>query len=121
MINTDYDFALLEVEDIMEFDVNKQPITLVNADYKVDDETMCLVTGWGNTLSLESNEKLRGVEVPVVNQQACEDDYDGIITPRMMCAGWEKGGKDSCQSKFIHLHLKGEKRFYSFQMPLFSI
>lgn len=110
VINTDYDFALLEVEDSIEFNENQQPITLINADYKVDDDTMCLVTGWGNTLSLESDEKLRGVEVPIVNQQKCMEDYDGIITPRMVCAGWEKGGKDSCQSNnllnFSHLHLK---------------
>lgn len=100
ILNIDYDFALLELEDTIAFNENTQPIALVDKDRIIRDNTMCLVTGWGNTLSLkESDTKLRGVEVPIVNQHECEDAYDGKITPRMLCAGLEKGGKDACQSE----------------------
>lgn len=100
MINIDYDFSLLELEDSIEFNEKTQPITLVDKDQVVNDDTMCLVTGWGDTLSLkETNAKLRGVEIPIVNQEKCSDAYKGAITSRMLCAGLEIGGKDACQSK----------------------
>lgn len=43
--------------------------------------------------------RLRGVEVPIVDQEICNNDYISIggITSRMLCAGFRNGGKDSCQ------------------------
>lgn len=99
----DFDFSLLELEESIEFNENVQPIKLVSRDQKVIDDTMCLVTGWGNTQSAsESNAKLRGAEVPIVSQKKCIKAYKNThgITPRMLCAGLlEKGGKDACQGK----------------------
>lgn len=52
----------------------------------------------GNTQnSEESKESLRAVLVPVANQSYCNQRYNGMITPRHICAGLKKGGKDSCQ------------------------
>lgn len=52
----------------------------------------------GNTQnSNESSETLRAAIVPIVNQAYCNKQYDGAITPRMICAGIQEGGKDSCQ------------------------
>lgn len=100
----DYDFSLLELQDSIEFNENVQPIKLVDSDQKIIDNTMCLVTGWGNTQSAtESNAKLRGAEVPIVNQDTCIKAYRNTngITPRMMCAGLlNKGGKDACQGNY---------------------
>lgn len=95
----DYDFSLLELEESIEFNENSKPIALPDKDTKLADNTNCLVTGWGDTQSSESRLKLRGAEVPIVNQQSCMDAYKrfGGITPRMVCAGFEKGGKDACQ------------------------
>lgn len=38
-------------------------------------------------------------EIPIVNQKICADAYKDVksITARMICAGQETGGKDSCQ------------------------
>lgn len=103
----DWDYALLELEDSIEFSDTVQPIKLIDTKQKVIDNTMALVTGWGNTQnSSESNQILRGVEVPVVNQKKCRDAYmrTGFITPRMLCAGVvDKGGKDSCQGKLAFI------------------
>ena len=42
---------------------------------------------------------LNEVVVPLVNQQLCNSQgwYNGIITARMLCAGYEEGQRDSCQ------------------------
>ena len=44
--------------------------------------------------TLENN--LREVQVPIVSNETCNDFYGGIITPNMLCAGYEEGGKDAC-------------------------
>lgn len=97
----DYDFSLLELSEPLKFDSTKQPIKLHDFDEIFADNATCLVTGWGNTQSAtESRMQLRAAEVPLVNQQKCIDAYSsfGGITPRMICAGFEKeGGKDACQ------------------------
>lgn len=37
--------------------------------------------------------------VPIVNQKKCARAYQnvGTITDRMICAGYDKGGRDACQ------------------------
>lgn len=52
----------------------------------------------GNTQKRdEPNDRLRAAIVPIANQDYCNKQYRGKITPRMICAGYKEGGKDSCQ------------------------
>lgn len=94
----DFDYGLIELKDALRFDDRVQPITLPELDKFVEDDTTCTVTGWGNTLnSSESSSKLRAAEVPIVNQEICDEAYSkyGGVTPRMICAGnYKEGGKD---------------------------
>jgi len=58
------------------------------------------VTGWGSLTGGNSfPNQLQEVNVPIVSRTNCNDSnsYDGLITPRMICAGVSAGGKDSCQ------------------------
>lgn len=99
-ITIDFDFSLLKLADKIEFSDTTQPIALPGVRDRVRDNTTCLVTGWGDTQSPdESWDELRGAEVPIVNQQKCSEAYSSFndITPRMLCAGFDKGGKDACQ------------------------
>lgn len=105
----DYDFCLLELEHRITFNENAQPIELVNKYREIRDDTMCLVTGWGLTQSPnESRRFLRGVEVPIMNYQKCVFNYRRIqaVTPRMICAGYEKGEKDACTSESESINRK---------------
>ena len=60
----------------------------------------CTVTGWG---TLKSNGKqpktLMKVDVPIISRSQCNENkwYGGAITDNMICAGYTKGKKDSCQ------------------------
>ena len=40
---------------------------------------------------------LRKVDVPLVSSKRCEAAYPDQISDTMICAGLDKGGKDSCQ------------------------
>lgn len=106
----DFDFSLLELTQPIQFNETAQPIALPGVQDRVKDNTTCLVSGWGDTKSWsDPRNKLRGAEVPIVNQQKCLKAYRrfGGITPRMVCAGFDKGGKDACQgdSGIIFKHL----------------
>lgn len=78
-----------------------QPISLPDQGEEYADDTLSLVTGWGNTQSIdEPRDRLRAVVVPLVNQEICSEAYSmfGGVTDRMICAGFlEDGGKDACQ------------------------
>ncbi|XP_077853715.1 trypsin-2-like isoform X2 [Macaca mulatta] len=61
--------------------------------------TMCLISGWGNTLSFGADypDELQCLDAPVPTQAECEASYSGEITSNMFCVGFLEGGKDSCQ------------------------
>ena len=40
---------------------------------------------------------LQKVDVRLVSEEACIRSYGYSVTPRMLCAGYRNGGKDSCQ------------------------
>lgn len=93
----DFDYALLELSEPVTFSEQVRPIELPSVNDVIPDESLCQVSGWGNTLnSSESKEILREATVPIVNQEKCNRAYNRI-TPRMICAGYDEGGKDSCQ------------------------
>lgn len=94
---TDYDFALIELEEASQY----QPVALATADINARSpiEVNFTVAGWGATKegawSLPS--LLQKVEVPYVDLATCNASYSGQVTDRMLCAGFPGGGKDSCQ------------------------
>lgn len=102
----DYDFALLELENSIQFDDAAKPIKMIDRQQQASDKTTdgvpVLVTGWGSISSsyIQSNDQLRGAEIQIMNQNKCVDAYKNrrSVTPRMLCAGLEQGGKDACQS-----------------------
>ncbi|XP_040171370.1 trypsin-4 [Anopheles arabiensis] len=96
----DYDYSLLELESVLTFSNKVQPIALPEQDEAVEDGIMTIVSGWGSTKSaIESNAILRAANVPTVSQDECNQAYHKSegITERMLCAGYQQGGKDACQ------------------------
>ncbi|XP_067245922.1 trypsin-like [Chanodichthys erythropterus] len=56
----------------------------------------CLVSGWGKT-GAGSASVLQCLKLPVLSKKQCKGAYGRRITKNMFCAGFMKGGKDSCQ------------------------
>lgn len=100
--NLSKDVAVLKlVEDIT--DVNAKAISLVDKTFfnnHIKTGTTLTVSGWGTLSSGGSMpEKLMAVDVPYVTNEVCNsaEAYSGQIQDTEMCAGFQKGGKDSCQ------------------------
>ena len=66
-----------------------------------------VVTGWGRAEAWEPGrdrvesralpDRLRAVDLPVIDNATCADRYGGRITDGQVCAGYEQGTIDSCQ------------------------
>ncbi|KAL9702285.1 hypothetical protein quinque_005803 [Culex quinquefasciatus] len=95
----DYDFALLELEQPVQLSEEFFAVELPEQDQEVEDGQLLQVSGWGYTQNpSESNEALRATNVPAVSQEECRESYGtNQITDRMICAGYQAGGKDACQ------------------------
>uniref|UniRef100_A0A8C4PZF9 Peptidase S1 domain-containing protein n=1 Tax=Eptatretus burgeri TaxID=7764 RepID=A0A8C4PZF9_EPTBU len=96
----DYDVALLHLNRFVNFSSFIQPACLPSSSHLFATGQKCWVTGWGATKYKYSYPStLQELEISVISDQNCSDLYstiNDVITPRMMCAGFIEGGKDSC-------------------------
>ncbi|XP_041798251.1 uncharacterized protein LOC121610282 [Chelmon rostratus] len=103
------DIALIKLQDPITFNSSIMPICLPAEGATYITGIMGLVSGFGLTESgkrrLLTN-RLRYVELPVVDQETCSSSVDKLkkmrsnfpsLTNNMFCAGVPEGGKDSCQ------------------------
>lgn len=61
---------------------------------------MCYVAGWGNSkVGGPVSNTLHEAAVPIVSRDDCNkpQSYSGVISTEMICAGYHKGGKDTCE------------------------
>lgn len=99
----EYDFAVLELKEEIKFDKLTQPIKLPSSSLKIADGSMLDVYGWGKLYDGGSlSVQLQKVTVPLYNHRKCKEDIAkdpslSPVTEDMICAGYEKGGKDACQ------------------------
>ena len=66
-----------------------------------------VVTGWGSLEAWEPGrgrsdarglpDRLRAVDLPIIDNRTCADGYPGLIGAGQVCAGYEQGTMDSCQ------------------------
>ncbi|XP_078107942.1 trypsin-like [Sander vitreus] len=93
----DFDIMLIKLFHPVEVTEAVAPIPLPTACPMAG--LPCSVSGWGNTaMNGEVNlpVRLQCLDVPILDHQDCENAYPGMITPRMVCAGYMDGGRDAC-------------------------
>ncbi|XP_032328554.1 transmembrane protease serine 13 isoform X4 [Camelus ferus] len=97
----DYDIALMRLSKPLTLSAHVHPACLPMHGQTFSLNETCWITGFGKTK--ETDEKtspfLREVQVSIIDFKKCNDYlvYDSYLTPRMMCAGDLRGGRDSCQ------------------------
>ncbi|XP_066303730.1 trypsin-3-like [Branchiostoma lanceolatum] len=90
------DVALMKLSGNAEFNNYVSPICLPSTDVAAD--TPCVTTGWGDTGSGASTYLMQAT-VPIMEWNKCNGRQymNGAITDKMICAGYDQGGKDACQ------------------------
>ncbi|EDW79819.2 uncharacterized protein Dwil_GK17815 [Drosophila willistoni] len=115
----EYDLALLRFYEPVVFQPNIIPVCVPENDENFIGQT-AFVTGWGRLYEdgpLPS--VLQEVAVPVINNTICESMYRTAgyiehIPHIFICAGWKKGGYDSCEGDSggpMVLQREADKRF----------
>jgi trypsin len=116
--NLSYDFMLMRLKTPS----NYSTVTLDDGSTNLTDGTNVTVTGWGVTEDFAPSNVLLEVEVDIVNQEQCEDEYSSFnfpVTDDMVCAARE--GKDSCQGDSGGpLFIKGENSTEDIQVGVVS-
>ncbi|KAG7267946.1 hypothetical protein CRUP_017012 [Coryphaenoides rupestris] len=103
------DLALVQLEQPVAWSEYVQPVCLPTAAMEFPSGSRCYVTGWGDIregVPQPGARTLQEVQVPIIGQSACRrmysmvsQDEDAVdILPDMICAGYQEGGKDSCQA-----------------------
>ena len=115
------DICMLELEESADFSSSViGSISLPSNGEEYSAGTMCTVSGqysrvlackvtvlcagWGTTTEGGSlGRTLMKVDVPVVSDDDCRSSYgQNDIADSMICAGYDQGGKDSCQVSLMN-------------------
>lgn len=94
--STDFDVSVLILGKRIDLGPKIQPIPLTTQEPKSGE--LAVVTGWGimKEGTTELPDVLKKLDVPIYDRNTCNAVYGGKISQRMICAGYEKGGKDAC-------------------------
>ncbi|PZC70339.1 trypsin, alkaline C [Helicoverpa armigera] len=100
--NLNNDVAVLRVSNTFSFNNNVRAASIAGANYNVGDNQAVWAAGWGDTFygSEQGSEQLRHVQLSIVNQNTCRNNYATrgvLVNENMICAGWPSGGRDQCQ------------------------
>ncbi|XP_076664215.1 trypsin-1 [Andrena cerasifolii] len=94
------DIALIKLKVPAQFGAELLPIGIPEKeDWKLDDGTMCFVTGWKHNLGGPGETQLSVTAVPMVDQNTCISTmpcYQPVFE-RMLCAGNMTQGVETCQ------------------------
>ncbi|KPJ14599.1 Trypsin-2 [Papilio machaon] len=100
-VSHDYDYQLVLLETPVPVTPSSRPIAIGSLE-DIRPGNMVAISGWGHLQFKKSRmqDLVRRVYVPVMADDECRalpHGYFRNITPRMFCAGYLDGAKDSCQ------------------------
>lgn len=98
----EHDLMLLQLKGRAKLNKAVKTIQLPTSNDDPKPGTVCRVAGWGQTKNnlRKPSETLREVNVTIISREICNSkkyyQNNPTITDRMICAGSEKGNRDSC-------------------------
>ncbi|KAG8430410.1 hypothetical protein GDO86_017868 [Hymenochirus boettgeri] len=103
------DIIILELDNEVNITDNIRPVCLPGSTVKFPTGLECWVTGWATirpNYTLPYPQTLQEASVPLIDIKTCLGYYNIhsrralLVEEFMICAGYIKGGKDSCQGDF---------------------
>ncbi|CAG9860203.1 unnamed protein product [Phyllotreta striolata] len=97
----DYDISVLELTSPLSYEPGVAAITLATEGTEITDGIEAVATGWGYMKDPKQHgilaDQLQVVTLPVISTETCQNQYyQGAVSDRMFCAGYDEGGKDTC-------------------------
>ncbi|XP_010867502.2 trypsin-3 [Esox lucius] len=95
--NLDNDIMLIKLSKPATLNSYVQTVALPTRCPQADE--MCLVSGWGNTITNGNNypARLQCLWQPIIDRRICQNAYPQLFTENMECSGFMQGGASSCQ------------------------
>ncbi|KAM9299460.1 transmembrane protease serine 3-like [Gastrophryne carolinensis] len=96
----DYDLALIKTSQPMAFSETLRPVCLPRTQQQFQATGNCWISGWGHVSEGgQVSPVLREAKVNLISRKLCNQSshYPGMISERMLCAGYLDGKVDSCQ------------------------
>ncbi|CAD5115134.1 DgyrCDS4138 [Dimorphilus gyrociliatus] len=81
------DIVLLRVDTKINFNKKIQPICLPERDYGINEGFHCKTSGFGSTRTIRTNTKLYSAAQYLFSKSLCENHFNLIKYPEMICAG----------------------------------
>lgn len=96
------DIAVIFINEPFKFNDYVRSIELPKQGAIPPAGALATLSGWGKTFYANNTfpEKLRSLEVVVVDQESCKQHYKGLFRTGMMCAGTPGTGKDGCNGDY---------------------
>ncbi|CAI9581270.1 unnamed protein product, partial [Staurois parvus] len=97
----DFDVALIKTSQPMAFSETLRPVCLPRTHQEFEAKGNCWISGWGHVSEDpgQLSPVLREAKVHLISRNICNQSshYPGMISERMLCAGYLDGKVDSCQ------------------------
>lgn len=92
------DIALLKLEHSVPDSDKIGYACLPDENDEFVEKTKCYIVGWGkeNNTDVFGSNKLQEAQVPLVSRKRCQKVFDYVIHESQICAGYKRGGQDSC-------------------------
>ncbi|XP_072245863.1 duodenase-1-like [Leuresthes tenuis] len=92
-----YDIMLLKLSRSANIGTRVKKIQIATSEMNVKEKEICSVAGWGkNSTNGTTVDELRAVNVSVINQEACKEQWDNLPLG-VICAGGSGTNKGFCQ------------------------
>lgn len=94
----DSDLALIKLRTPVEPSKTIAYACVPDTSVKLPANSLCYALGWGKKKDthLFGTDVLREARVPLVDDKRCSEAFDYEITANQMCAGYRRGGVDTC-------------------------